>query len=213
MKKIIVVLLLVCLSTSVFAKKVSMIQGTVMMSERNREYVDNFSSSEYLDDYYMAGLTLSRYKGGFLGWYSSFTLMTVLEEYDWEQSNIYPSYTDEYEGTDTLPETDLAIAGDIFFGPAMFIDLFLPGLIVGAGLHTNIMHLDYTIEDYDDYTSAVLGAGLTATALLQLGPLNINATVNYLYDFMEYYTSAEDDGSDFLPGSSVAIGVGLGLKI
>jgi len=211
MRKIILIVLICFSVSSLYAKKVTMIQG-IFTVDNDKCKSDEFESSHY---FFFTGLSLTHYRGGLLGWQSRISYAVPTETYLYTidngngQNDAYLTHKDKWKSF----HLDLAT------GPGLFLDLPLLGIMLSPQIKATLLNIEdisplFYLDYEGSYHTLTLEAGLGLSTLLQLGSINLNATAYYAYDLYKELLGPTDFDNDleYLKSDDITIGIGLGWK-
>jgi hypothetical protein len=208
MKKIMIVALMLLVTTlSLFAEKVVLIQGTYLSTSRIFEDTVGVGYKE-TDTFNEVGINITSFTGKTLGFYASATFLLPLT---WKVTTEQTGYPDtESDGDFNSDNTNLGI--DMLLGVGYLLPLGNSfSLLIGAGVHYNGY---FIIGDYDTAMSNVLGAGLAANFIINLSEkFNLNISAMGAWDLYEIHYSPERSSLyEQKSGYTLAVSAGLGYS-
>lgn len=208
MKKIMLVaVILIITSLSMYAEKVVLIQGTYLSTSRvyNDYYVSGDSITETFNE---IGLNVTSFRGKTLGFYFS---RSYLIPYEWTIKEEEPGYAD-YEYNGDFSSEEIVLGLDLLLGLGCLVPIGKSSsLLMGTGVHYNGYFLP---GEYETDMSNVLGAGIAANLIIDLSEkINFNISAMGAWDIYEIYNTYVDSASESQQnGYTFSISAGFGYS-
>jgi len=202
MKKIILPILFILLSTGLFAENQLMIQG--LFGSTGRTYTDG--SNKLTDRFPVLGLNIIGFsaKSGDVGFYSSVSIAAPREIKEENNGN------DTGASLDSFNSLKYDIDGLFGFGYALGQEEVRGLLAIGP--HMNALFLGSTSYYIDTFSSLSLGLGGAATIQYYFFEnINVNLTAMAAYDFFDMTSRTVSSEASF-SGFTYGISAGLGMS-
>ncbi len=207
MKKKIMLLLLLCTSTiGILAENVVLIQGTYLNTNRN--YENTVYGSTLSENYSEAGINITSYFGGKIGFYSSATVLLPFNQIIKMNNEELPEYTlDEYDRFQIGLDMLVGLGGIIPAGKNL-------DFMIAGGIHFNGIALMTESTSTEPYLAYNLGPGLSATAIFKIFKiLNFNISAMGAWDCYEVLTLPDlSSNIDKKGGFTFALSAGIGFR-
>lgn len=208
MKKILLLAAVLLVSSSLYAERLYLIQGTYLGTSRT--YTDGTNNTQ--ENYGEFGLSFTTFSGQGLGFYSSASFLVPVDYSlyynDTEVSGYDKDYLDEWFDS-------MQLGLDMLLGVG-FLAPINPtfSILVGGGLHFNGLILFSSNAYVDNYLAYNIGPGAAANAIMYMtDSLNLNVGFMAAWDMLEFITLPElAEGIDAEGGITWAVSAGLGFS-